>query len=361
VVDRPHERSKTVTMTGTRHVASLAAKTPDARRDGSTLTSLTSADLPLFDGLSIRRMIIAADMLREPHWHTNAAELGYCLDGQALVTIFADANRYEQFTLTAGQMFYIPSGALHTIENTGATSCEIIAAFTHETPQEFGMRASLAAFSDAVIGNTLHVEADTLRERSHDVVNDVFERASAAPAVTDDDERPSPNKFDVEAQSAPIQTASGTAKLARSQFWPILTDIAMYSLRISDEGMREAHWHPFTAEMGYVAKGRGRMTILDPDGRWDTYELNPGDVYFVPRAYPHHIEDLTEDGDIHFLIFFDQPMPADVGYRAGMSALRPEIVADLFKLPADRVPTLPFTAQDPLVVERINPIDPATG
>lgn len=345
-------------MTGSRHVASLTVKPPDVSREGSTLSSVTSADLPLLDGLSIRRVVIAPAAVREPHWHANAAELGYCLDGQALVTIFADENRYEQFTVTAGQMYYIPSGALHTVENIGTTACEIIAGLTHEAPQDFGMRASLAVFSDAVVGNSLHVEAGALGGRSHDVVDDVFERVAAGPAVNVGDERPSPNKFDVEAQSAPIQTASGTAKLARSQFWPILTDIAMYSLRISDEGMREAHWHPFTAEMGYVAKGRGRMTILDPDGQWDTYELNPGDVYFVPRAYPHHIEDLTEDGEIHFLIFFDQPMPADIGYRAGMSALRPEIVADLFKLPTDQVPAIPFTAQDPLVVERINPVDP---
>jgi oxalate decarboxylase len=128
-------------MTGSRHVASLTGKPPDVSRDGSTLTSVTSADVPLLDGLSIRRMIIAPTVVREPHWHTNAAELGYCLAGQALVTIFADANVYEQFTVTAGQLYYVPSGALHTIENTGPTACEIIAAFTHEAPQEFGMRA----------------------------------------------------------------------------------------------------------------------------------------------------------------------------------------------------------------------------
>jgi oxalate decarboxylase len=29
----------------------------------------------------------------------------------------------------------------------------------------------------------------------------------------------------------------------------------MYSLRIREDGMREPHWHPITAEMGYVHKG----------------------------------------------------------------------------------------------------------
>ncbi len=89
----------------------------------------------------------------------------------------------------------------------------------------------------------------------------------------------------------------------------------MYSLTIRESGMREPHWHPVTAEMGYVHRGHGRMTVLDPDGSLDTYLLEPGQVYFVPRAYPHHIEVLGDE-DINFLIFFDQPTPGDIGYRA---------------------------------------------
>jgi oxalate decarboxylase len=58
--------------------------------------------------------------------------------------------------------------------------------------------------------------------------------------------------------------------------------------------------------MGYIARSHARMTILNPDGTWDTYLLSPGDVYFVPRAYPHQIEVIGAE-ETHFLIFFDQP------------------------------------------------------
>ena len=34
----------------------------------------------------------------------------------------------------------------------------------------------------------------------------------------------------------------------------------------------------------------GADAVLDPDDTLDAYLLNPGDVYFVPRAFPHHIE-----------------------------------------------------------------------
>ncbi|PRC62558.1 hypothetical protein C6A85_02435, partial [Mycobacterium sp. ITM-2017-0098] len=70
--------------------------------------------------------------------------------------------------------------------------------------------------------------------------------------------------------------------------------------------------------------------------------MTTGDMYFIPRAYPHHIENIgtqTRDPESspspsagryphrssppdpwHFLIFFDQPSPADIGYRASASA-----------------------------------------
>src|SRR6266568_2890060 len=48
-------------------------------------------------------------------------------------------------------------------------------------------------------------------------------------------------------------------QLARKRYWAALEDISMYSLRVKENGMREPHWHPKTAEMGYVAREHGRM------------------------------------------------------------------------------------------------------
>ena len=66
-----------------------------------------------------------------------------------------------------------------------------------------------------------------------------------------------PHKFAVEAQSPPVGIAVGSARLARLQFWPALKDLSMYSLRIREDGMREPHWHPITAESGLRAYGVG--------------------------------------------------------------------------------------------------------
>ena len=75
----------------------------------------------------------------------------------------------------------------------------------------------------------------------------------------------------------------GSAHLARVQFWPALKNMPMCSLRVLEDGVREPHWHPITAEMGYVQRGSARMTVMDPDGTLDTWYLQQGDVYFVHR------------------------------------------------------------------------------
>ena len=138
--------------------------------------------------------------------------------------------------------------------------------------------------------------------------------------------------------------------------WAALDDLSMYELTIGGAGMREPHWHPVTGELGYVQSGHARMTFLDPDGSLDTYELRPGEAYYIPRAYPHHIEALGDDG-IRFLIFFDQPTPGDVGYRATASAFSREVLSAAFSVPERELPAFPFTPVDPLIVERVNPRD----
>jgi oxalate decarboxylase len=72
----------------------------------------------------------------------------------------------------------------------------------------------------------------------------------------------------------------------------------------------------------------------------------------APAAYPHQIEKLGED--IHFLIVFDHPMPADVGYRAAASAYSREVLAATLETSEASVPDLPSTPADPLLVGRVN-------
>lgn len=359
---RSPDSAEEITMTGVAmtksspHVASLTGQAPGLQAAGGSITHLDASTFPILDRLSIRRLLLAPLGVREPHWHANCHELDYCLRGEALVTIFSNQSARDSFSVAAGEMFFVPSGYLHHIENTGAEEAEFILGFSHARPEDFGLSGTFGAMTDAVLGNTYGLPASAFSALVRSPADTGIAMRQRAAAASEDDRRINAHKFAAEAQTAPISSPAGSARLARKQFWPILEDIAMYSLRVSDQGMREPHWHPATAEMGYVARGRARMTVLSPGARVDTYELEPGDVYFIPPAYPHHIEDIGQ-GDIHFLIFFDRETPGDIGCKASASAYSREVLAATFACDVAVLPQFPFTAQDPLIVPRRNPVD----
>lgn len=340
-----------------RHVASLTARSPLFESDLGSVTQLTRESFPILKRLSIKRLLLAPGAIREPHWHANASELTYCVSGSALVTIFGDANAVSTFTIDAGQMFHAPSGSIHHIESVGSDEAELIVGFRHELPEDFSFHGALGAMTDSVLGNTYDLPASAFTAIPRDTESRYIVGREAEPHIPSAADDEDPLKFDLEAQAAPIDSPAGSAKVARSQVWPVLGDISMYSLRVTTQGMREPHWHPGTAEMGYVRSGRARMTVQDPDGSIDTYDLGPGDVYFIPRAYSHHIEN-TGEGEFHFLIFFDQSTPGDIGFRASGSAFSPGVLAATLGVPVEELPELPNTPEDPLIVDRINPVDP---
>lgn len=336
-----------------RHVASLVGRTPRFEGPLGSVSHVDATDLPIMRRLSMRRLLLAAGGLREPHWHANAHELGYCLRGEALVTIAGNHAQRDSFTITKGEMFFVPSGTMHAIENICGDAAEFVLAFTHEKPEDFGMRASFAAMPNAVLGNTYDLPAAAFDgfDRSGEALQ-ILPLAHPTP-VEPEARHVNRYKYGIEATAAQIDFRAGSAHTTNASLWPALRDVAMYSVTVGHEGMREPHWHPETAEMGYVAAGTVRMTILDPDGTTDTYTIGPGHTYFIPRAYPHHIENVGE-GPAHLLIFFDQVFPGDVGYRTIVNMFPRSVIAAGLGFQENDLPVFPFTEIDPLLVDRVN-------
>jgi oxalate decarboxylase len=340
------------------HVRDLAGAAPAFESDLGRIDQLTRDAFPILKRLSIKRIVLEPGTIREPQWNVNANQLAYVLSGTVLVSILGNADAFSSFVVGPGQMYHVESGAIYHIENVGDDAVEIIAALRSSRPQHFSLQSSVNAMTDAVLGNTYDLPASAFASFPRGAAAELVRREGVA-RIPDTAGLPNAKLFDLGGQIAPLAYPYGSAKLARKQYWAALEDLSMYSLAIGGTGMREPHWHPVTAELGYVHRGHGRMTVLSPDGSLDTYELRPGQAYFIPRAYPHHIEALEDDG-IHFLIFFDQPTPGDIGYRATASAFSREVLSAAFGVPERALPRFPYTPVDPLIVGRANRRDPVS-
>ena len=343
-----------------KHVISLSGQKPHVQSPDGSIARVDADVLPLMHRLSIRRALIAPQGLRTPHWHANAHELGYCLKGETRVTIAGNHSALDSFIIGPGEMFFVPTGAAHSIENIGGEEAELVLAFSSERVEDFTLADTFGVMSNAVLGNTYDLKASDFAGMPRSLHSKYFSRVERTAPVAEQERHINPYKFRIESALPQIASGAGAARLSKADLWPALKDMAMFSIAITDQGMREPHWHPGTAEMGYVTGGKGRMTILDPDGSVDTYEIAPGDTYFIPRAYPHHIENTGEE-PLRILIFFDQAMPGDIGLKGLGSAFSPEVLAAALGVPVQSLPKFPFTEVDPLIVPRGNALDRRGG
>lgn len=338
------------------HLIQLSKVKPQDNVAAGTRTKATKKNFPILQGMSFYKVSLNRNGIREPHWHANADELGYCLSGKVLVSIYQSGNVKSTFLVNAGEAFFVPSGSLHGIENAFDGVSELIIQFSNEEPEDFGLTAMFGMFSDAVLGNTWNVPSKVFHPLQRST-KEVFAALRSGPATIPNNAfYTSPYRFNLDKSSPLVAVEGGTAKVARQDCWPILKKQALYSLYLSGTGMREPHWHPETAEMGYVNKGKGRMSILSPSGSVDTYEMNAGDLYFIPQAYPHHIENLLSD-PLEILIFFDQNMPGDIGLTASVKSFSNEVLNAVFNGPKGLFESLPTYYQDLFIVNKANPVD----
>jgi oxalate decarboxylase len=93
---------------------------------------------------------------------------------------------------------------------------------------------------------------------------------------------------------------------------PISKGIAGVSMRLEPGAMRELHWHATAAEWAFVIEGRVRTTVIDPAGRAETNDFEPGDVWYFPRGHGHMLQCLG-DKPCHFILIFDNGYFSEFG------------------------------------------------
>ena len=95
----------------------------------------------------------------EPHTHPNAAELNYVINGKVRFTVFGPSGEVETSEIGKGQVFFVPSGYFHYLENPDSIRDGTVASFfNNENPEFIGIGGGLSAYSDEVLGSVFNKE-----------------------------------------------------------------------------------------------------------------------------------------------------------------------------------------------------------
>jgi oxalate decarboxylase len=118
-------------------------------------------------------------------------------------------------------------------------------------------------------------------------------------------------KFALEQSKGKVMDGSFGKEATVTQL-PISKGIAGVSMRLEPGVTRELHWHATAAEWAFILEGRVRTTVVDPLGRSEINEFDPGDVWYFPRGFPHALSCLG-DKPCHFILIFDNGYFSEFG------------------------------------------------
>ncbi len=128
----------------------------------------------------------------------------------------------------------------------------------------------------------------------------------------------------------------GVAKEATVRQLPISKGIAGVSMRLEPGSMRELHWHATAAEWAFVVSGRVRTTVVDPQGRSETNDFQPGDIWYFPRGHGHMLQCLGNE-PCFFILVFDNGYFSEFGTFSvsdWIGHVPPQVLAKNFRVPA---------------------------
>ncbi len=119
--------------------------------------------------------------------------------------------------------------------------------------------------------------------------------------------------FKFELEKTEGKTLGGSyGKEATVKQLPISKGLAGVSMKLEPGVMRELHWHATAAEWAFVIDGRVRTTAIDPQGRSEINDFDPGDIWYFPRGHGHVLECLG-DRPCHFILIFDNGYFSEFG------------------------------------------------
>jgi oxalate decarboxylase len=319
---------------------------PPHMYDGGWAKEATVAEFPVSEKLAGVLMTLEPGTVRELHWHANAAEWAYVIDGRCRVTTIDPAGHSEIVDFDAGDVWYFPRGHGHSIQGLGPRECRFILVFDNGYFSEFGT-FSITDWIAHVPAEVLHrnfgVPATTFAAFPKREV--YMARGPMPPPLTED---PPPGSLNTGALThryrllaqRPETFAGGSLRLVSERQFPISTTMTGALMRIKPGGMRELHWHPNADEWQYYIKGRGRMSVFGSHGRTRTDEFGAGDVGYVPQGYGHYIENIGSE-DLDVVIVFNSGIYQSISLTAWMAGNPHLLLSTNFGVPASTFADFP--------------------
>lgn len=303
---------------------------------GGWTRQVTQRELGIAKSMAGVNMRLNAGGVRELHWH-KASEWAYMLYGTARVTAVDSEGRYFVDDVGVGDLWFFPGGTPHSIQGLGPDGCEFLLVFDDgdfDEDNTFLLNDWFKRIPTDVLGKNFGVPASLFDHTPDESERYIFLAPLPGPLGSEaiSGAKASETSYTWRMmEQVPIKTKGGTVRITDSRLFPISTTTAAALVELEPGGLREVHWHPNGDEWLYVIEGQARMGVFAGQGQARTFDLQAGDVGYVPVAMGHYLEN-TGSTNFRFLETFKSDRFIDFSLDTWMAATPPGLVQAHLKL-----------------------------
>lgn len=317
-------------------------------QNGGWAREVTQDDFAISQDISGVNMRLAANGIREMHWHQQA-EWAIMLDGHCRITILDELGRPQVADVKTGDLWYFPPGLPHSLQGLGPDGAEFLLAFDNGRASEFNtllLTDWVAHTPPDVLAASFGVSPEAFKHIPIDNLW-IFQGQDPGPLAEAQRATKSPNGvpehpfiFSLGDMPPSKRTKGGTVQIADSRNFNASTTVAAALVTIHPSGLRELHWHPNADEWQYYIAGEARMTVFDTGPKAQTADFRAGDIGYVKKSLGHYVQN-TGTTDLVFLEIFKSDRFAEVSLSDWLKHTPPLMVQEHLGISADVLAGLP--------------------
>ncbi len=320
-------------------------KQPMKDYPGGSSNEATAMNFPISKGLAGVSMFLKPGALRELHWHANAAEWSYVIEGHCRVTVVDPEGHSEIKDFGPGDVWYFPRGHGHSIQGLGNEQCHFILVFDSGYFSEFAtfsLSDWIAQTPKEVLAKQFNLPVSAFdnfpKSEVYIAQGPVPPALPLDPPAASGNPPPLTHRFRLGSKRPEI-VAGGTFNLVSQKDFPISATMSGAILKLAPLAIREMHWHPNADEWQYYIKGRARMTVFGSQGRKITREFAPGDVGYVPMGCGHYIESIGAE-ECEMLAVFNSGNYQEISLSQWLASNPAELLQTNFGVKPDIIEVL---------------------
>ena len=143
---------------------SLDTMTPTFQRSSGEVRVVDSRNFPVSNTIAAAHVVVKPGGLRELHWHQNADEWQYYIQGKGRMTVFFNGSKARTADFAAGDVGLVPKTLGHYVENTGNTDLIFLEMFRTDKFEDLSLSEWVRNAPPELVMGHLGISADTLRK-----------------------------------------------------------------------------------------------------------------------------------------------------------------------------------------------------